>query len=39
MQDKFEIGKIVNTFGIKGEVKVVPYTDDIEQFKKIKKYI
>ena len=37
MQDKFEIGKIVNTFGIKGEVKVVPYTDDIEQFKKIKK--
>ena len=36
MQDKFEIGKIVNTFGIKGEVKVIPYTDDIEQFKKIK---
>ena len=36
MQDKFEIGKIVNTFGIKGEVKVTPYTDDIEQFKKIK---
>ena len=37
MQDKFEIGQIVNTFGIKGEVKVYPYTDDINQFKKIKK--
>ena len=36
MQDKFEIGKIVNTFGIKGEVKVIPYTDDINQFKKMK---
>ena len=36
MQDKFEIGQIVNTFGIKGEVKVNPYTDDINQFKKIK---
>lgn len=36
MQDKFEIGQIVNTFGIKGEVKVNPYTNDLEQFKKIK---
>ena len=36
MQDKFEIGQIVNTFGIKGEVKVNPYTDDINQFKKTK---
>lgn len=36
MQTKFEIGEIVNTFGIKGEVKVIPYTDDINQFKKIK---
>lgn len=36
MQDKFEIGQIVNTFGIKGEVKVNPYTDNIEQFKKTK---
>lgn len=35
MQDKFEIGQIVNTFGIKGEVKIIPYTDDINQFKKI----
>lgn len=36
MQDKFEVGKIVNTFGIRGEVKITPYTDNIEQFKKIK---
>ena len=27
MQKRFEIGQIVNTFGIKGEVKVVPFTD------------
>lgn len=37
MHSRFEIGKIVNTFGIKGEVKVLPYTENIEQFKKIKK--
>lgn len=34
MQDKFEVGKIVNTFGIKGEVKVALYTEDISNFKK-----
>lgn len=33
MQDKFEVGKIVNTFGIKGEVKVALYTEDINNFK------
>ena len=33
MQDKFEVGKIVNTFGIKGEVKVNLYTEDINNFK------
>ena len=32
-----EIGQIVNTFGIKGMVKVKPFTDDIEQFEKLKK--
>ncbi len=32
-----EIGKIVNTHGIKGEVKIYTYTDDIEAFKKLKK--
>lgn len=33
---KLEIGQIVNTFGIKGMVKVVPYTDDIKRFEKLK---
>ena len=32
-----EIGQIVNTFGIKGEVKVVPFTDDISRFDELKK--
>ena len=36
MQEYFEIGQIVNTFGIKGEVKVNPFTDDIEQFERLK---
>lgn len=26
------VGKIVNTHGIKGDIKVYPYTDDIERF-------
>ena len=34
MQNKFEVGKIVNTFGIKGEVKVALYTENINNFKK-----
>ncbi len=34
MQERFEIGKIVNTHGIKGEVKVAMYTDNINNFKK-----
>ena len=32
-QKYFEIGQIVNTFGIKGMVKVNPFTDDVSQFK------
>ncbi|MBR0350402.1 MAG: ribosome maturation factor RimM [Clostridia bacterium] len=32
-----EIGQIVNTFGIKGQVKVVPFTDDITRFDYLKK--
>jgi len=32
-----EIGQIVNTFGIKGQVKVAPFTDDIERFEELKK--
>ena len=32
------IGQIVNVHGIKGEVKVYPYTDDVEYLsKKLKK--
>ncbi len=37
MQKRFEIGQIVNTFGIKGEVKVVPFTDDRTRFDDLKK--
>ena len=29
------IGKIVNTHGIKGEVKVYPYTDDLENLTRL----
>ncbi len=36
MQEFFEIGQIVNTFGIKGMVKVNPYTDDITRFDELK---
>jgi len=32
-----EIGQIANTFGIKGQVKVVPFTDDINRFDELKK--
>lgn len=27
MSKKYEVGKIVNTFGIKGEIKIFPYVD------------
>ena len=37
MQKRLEVGQIVNTFGIKGEVKVVPFTDDIKRFDNLKK--
>lgn len=32
MKELMEIGQIVNTYGIKGFLKVVPYTDDITRF-------
>ena len=32
----FVIGKIVNTHGIKGELKVMPITDDPKRFEKLK---
>lgn len=36
MQEYFEVGQIVNTFGVKGMVKVVPFTDEIERFEELK---
>ena len=37
MQKRLEVGQIVNTFGIKGELKVTPFTDDINRFDDLKK--
>lgn len=36
MQEYFEVGQIVNTYGIKGFVKVVPFTDDVKRFESLK---
>lgn len=36
MEKYLEVGQIVNTFGIKGQVKVNPFTDDIKKFEKLK---
>lgn len=36
MEEFLEIGQIVNTYGIKGFAKVVPYTDNIERFTQLK---
>ena len=36
MQEYFEVGQIVNTFGIKGQLKVKPFTDDINRFEELK---
>lgn len=36
-QGYFEIGQIVNTFGIKGFVKIVPFTDDLERFEELER--
>ncbi|HOJ80261.1 MAG TPA: ribosome maturation factor RimM [Clostridiales bacterium] len=32
MYDYLQVGKIVNTHGVKGEVKLLPLTDDISRF-------
>ena len=37
MQEYLEVGQIVNTFGVKGIVKVNPFTDDITRFEDLKK--
>lgn len=36
MQKKLEIGQIVNIHGIKGEIKVTPFTNDITRFDDLK---
>lgn len=36
MQKYFEVGQIVNTFGIKGFLKVKPFTDDVSRFEELK---
>ena len=37
MQEYIDVGKIINTHGIKGEVKVMPLTDDPQRYGKLKK--
>ena len=39
MEEMLKIGVIVKPQGIKGEVKVQPFTDDINRFKKLKEVI
>lgn len=36
MQKYLEVGQIVNTFGVKGFLKVVPFTDNLERFEELK---
>lgn len=36
MEEYIEIGQIVNTYGIKGFLRVNPFTDDITRFNKLK---
>ncbi|MDR0979362.1 MAG: ribosome maturation factor RimM [Lachnospiraceae bacterium] len=36
MEKYLEVGQIVNTYGIKGFLKVVPFTDDISRFEDLK---
>lgn len=36
MEDKFRVGVITNTHGIRGEVKVYPTTEDPARYKKLK---
>ena len=35
--DRVEVGIIINTFGVKGEVKVMPLTDSPEQFTELER--
>ena len=35
MESRLEVGEMVNTFGIKGEIKVYPYVDYLDKIKNI----
>ncbi|CAG7840703.1 16S rRNA processing protein RimM [Clostridium novyi B str. ATCC 27606] len=37
MEQFLAVGKIINTHGLKGEIKLLPSTDDVERFKQLKK--
>lgn len=39
MEQRFQVGVVTSTHGVKGEVKVFPTTDDAGRFKKLKKVI
>lgn len=36
MEEYLKLGQIINTHGVRGEVKIFPLTDDIKRFKKLK---
>lgn len=36
MEQFITVGKIINTHGIKGEIKILPSTDDLKRFKELK---
>lgn len=39
MEERFQVGIITSSHGVRGEVKVYPTTDDIRRFKKLKEVI
>jgi 16S rRNA processing protein RimM len=39
VKETLNIGQIINTHGLKGELKVFPLTDDIRRFRKLKNVI
>lgn len=38
MKEMITIGQIINTHGLKGELKVYPLTDDIRRYRKLNKF-
>lgn len=39
MVEKFQVGVITSTHGVRGEVKVFPTTDDVRRFKRLKEVL